>query len=50
MHNLLQADDVRVVAELLQDSDLPDGRAWNTIVAMVNLDLLDCNDCISGKL
>ena len=37
--NLLEIDDVWVVTELLQDGDLPDGCAWNTIVAMVNFDL-----------
>ena len=39
--NLLEIDDVGVVAELLQDSDLSDGSAWNSIVAVVDFDLLD---------
>ena len=39
MDNLFEIDDVWVVAELLQDGDLTDGSAWNTIVAMVDFDL-----------
>lgn len=50
MHNLLQAYDVRVIAKLLKDCDLPNCRAWDAVVTMVNLDLLDCNDCASGYL
>ena len=39
VNNLFEIDDVWVVAELLQDGDLPDGCAWYTIVAMVDFDL-----------
>ena len=39
MDNLLEIDDIWVVTELLQDCDLSDGCAWNTIVAMVDFDL-----------
>ena len=39
MDNLFEIDDVWIVAELLQDSDLTDGSAWDAIVTMVDFDL-----------
>ena len=50
MDNLLQIDDIWVVTEFLQDCDLSDGSAWNTIVAMVNFDLFNSDLHACSKL
>ena len=34
-------DNVGVELELLEHSDFSDGRTWDTVVTVVNLDLLD---------
>lgn len=41
MLNFLQVDDVGVVAQLLQNGNFTDGRAWDSIIAMVDLDLFN---------
>ena len=41
MNDVYQINDVLIVAQLLQDSDLTDGRARDAVVTVVNLDLLN---------
>ena len=50
MDDFFQAYDVIVVAELLKNGDLADSSAWNSIIAVVNLDLLDCDSSTGGSL
>jgi len=50
MDDLLQVHDEVVVAQFLQHSDLADGSAWDAIVAVVNLNLLDSYDIVGANL
>lgn len=50
MLDLLQAHNIRVVAQLLQDSNLTNGCARNSIVAMVYLYLFHRYDLIGALL
>ena len=50
MDNLLEINDVWIVAELLQDGDLTDGCAWDAIVAVVDFDLFHSHLSTSCKL
>ena len=50
MHDLLKIHNPGVVFQLLQDCDLPDGRAGDAVVTVVNLDFFDSNHLIGAKL
>ena len=50
VNDFFQAYNVIVVAELLKNGDLADSSAWNSVIAVVNLDLLDCDGRTSGSL
>ena len=48
MNNLFEVNDVLIVAKFLQDGDLTDSRARDSIVAMVDLNLLHCYRLVGG--
>ena len=48
MNNLFEVNDVLIVAKFLQDGNLTDSRARDSIVAMVDLDLLYCYRLVGG--
>ena len=50
MHDLFQVDDIWIVTKLLKNSDFSDGCTWDTVIAVVDLDLLNCNDLVSAQL
>ena len=48
MHYRVKINDIRVVTELLQHSNLPDSCAWDPIVTMINLNLLNGDHFLIG--
>ena len=50
MNDLLEVDDILVVTKFLKDCNLADSSARNSVVAMVNLDLLHCYSNVSSEL
>lgn len=50
MDDVLQLHDVIVLLQFLQHSNLSDRRAWDAIVAVVDLDLFDGHDVARRKL
>lgn len=46
MHNLVEVNDVFVVFQLLEDSNLTNGSAWDSIIAMIYFYLLNSNHFI----
>ena len=50
MNDLFEVDDKLVVTKFLKNCDLADSSARNSVVAMVNLDLLHCYGSVSSEL
>ena len=50
MDDILKVDDVRVVFEFLKHCNLADGRTWDPIILVVNLDLLDSNFLLRSEV
>ena len=50
MNDVFKVNDELIVSKLLQNCDLTNGCAWDSIVAMVNFDFFNCNNLVRAEL